>query len=353
MPALQTEKALLAAERQGRTLVAAARPVSGQAWEIDVGEGPDALALMVAGRWAARLGAAVRLRLPASREDGDVWQILARGSRLQNLVAPAPATARNRLRIRNAGGEEITPDIADANEGWRLSLSDSGSMVARAASALSVMTCAQCRRVDQKAIDDYGVPGICLMENAAMAAVTVAADLAPGKAVLVAAGGGNNGGDGLALARGMRALGVPATVAMLKPPAGLAGDAAINYRLLEEFPDIPVLDIHDRPAELSALARDHGLVVDALLGTGFRGSLSPVFREAIAAVNAAGKPVLALDIPSGLDGDNGEVAEAAVRATRCVTFAAVKNGLITAAGPEHCGELYLGDIGAPSPALVV
>ena len=110
-------------------------------------------------------------------------------------------------------------------------------------------------------------------------------------------------------------------------------------------------DLHDRPEDLAPLARNSRLIVDALLGTGYTGGLTPGFTTAVETINSSDRPVLSLDIPSGLHGDTGAVAEKAIRANRCITFAAVKTGLIAGDGPRHCGELYIGDIGAPTAAL--
>ncbi len=321
------ETELVNAERRGRALAGLYDPRPGDLWRIDIGPGPDADALAAAARWAERLGATVR-----------------------KGIGPA-----NRLVRTRAGRRTEIHDIPPPRAALALPISAARRFAAPADRRSLRLTCAQCRAVDQKAIGLLGVPGLCLMENAALDALSVAMDMPgvfPDGRVLVAAGGGNNGGDGLALARMLLESGMRAEVALLKPPAGLTGDAAANLRLLEATPGAVLHAVHDRPEALASLADHAALLVDALLGTGFKGGLSGAFRTAIQAINAAGKPVLALDLPSGLDGDSGRVEEEAVLATRTVTFAAVKIGLDIADGPRHAGELWLGDIGAPNEAFL-
>ncbi|MCL2000650.1 MAG: NAD(P)H-hydrate epimerase, partial [Planctomycetes bacterium] len=270
------ETELLDAERRGRALAALLDARPGEAWQVCIGSGPDAGALAAAARWAERFGAAVSKRLaPANR------LVRIRGGRSDEIFEIPPARAALTL----------PPSAA-----WRFVKPDDGASLR--------LSSAQCRAVDQKAIAFLGVPGLCLMENASLDALTVAMDmLRPSRGrVLVAAGGGNNGGDGLALARMFLELGVKAEVAILKPPARLSGDAEVNYRLFAAMPGAVVYDMHEQPRALSGLAESSDLVVDALLGTGFKGKPSPAFKAAIKAINASGKPVLSLDLPSGLNG---------------------------------------------------
>jgi len=196
---------------------------------------------------------------------------------------------------------------------------------------------ADVRAADRYAIEVLGVPGYTLMTRAGEAALTALRGQWPlARRVLVLAGPGNNGGDGYVVARFGRAAGLDVT---LSAPAGLplAGDAAraaADWRAAggAVLPWTPVL-----------LERTD-LVVDALLGTGLARAVGAPLAEVIGAVNAAGRPVVALDVPSGLDSDTGQVQGVAVRATVTVTFVGLKPGFFLGAGPEHVGRLVCDDL---------
>lgn len=347
---LDPVKDLLTTERRGRALALLHRPLPGDVWRVDAEPDADGCALMAAARWAERLGAAVELRLPEIGRGDKAWSILAQSGRLQGQLR-IDAPVDNRLTIERSDDTESITAIPDADAAWKMTLDQSSPMLSLVDHRSPHMTCAECREVDRRAIDKYGVPGVCLMENAAVAAVTVAGTLLPahpGARVTIVAGGGNNGGDGLAMARGFRTLGITSEVALLKPATGFAGDAADNYSLLTEYNDITVHHMHASPEKLGELFSKTDLIVDGLLGTGFRGMPSPDFHRAIEIINSCGKRILSLDIPSGLNGDTGRAEAVAVKADACITFAAVKIGLVSNDGPAYCGTLYLGDIGAPN-----
>lgn len=350
-----TNRELLAAERRGREL-ARRETAAGSTWILEAGDSADGRCLMAAARWAMRLGAEVRLRLTQSTPPSPLWQSLSESCRRQGIVDESQPGIGNSGYIVRGGDKKNIGSLPDDNDVWKASLAVSPRFVILAADSHEAVTCAQCREIDRVAIRDFAVPGVCLMENAAIAATAVAVNMLPPRpaTVLVAVGGGNNGGDGLVMARGLALLGFDVEVALLKPRESISGDAGVNLDLLGDFPDVTVHAIHDAPAEIRRLLRGKSLVVDALLGTGFKGGLSPQFRDAILHINAAGILVLALDLPSGLNGDSGEVADVAIRAERTITFAAVKTGLRRGDGPSHCGKmLYLGDIGAPTAAYPV
>lgn len=351
---LEYAQALLKAERRARALVIRHPPLTGESWTITSVPGPDGAAWLAVARLAARLGARVSVALATGKRGSLAWDILADNCRKQGLVSLEAASGPTRAVIERDGQTETLKSLPDPVTAWAITLAESPGMAAPATAESPIMTCAECRNVDRKAIELYGVPGISLMEHAAVAAVSVALSLFdPVKTnrVLIIAGGGNNGGDGLAMARGFHTLGIHTEVALLKPASKLRGDAGINLELLRRCEGVPIRDLHANPIALSSMFEGKTLIVDALLGTGFTGGLSPEFKSTIDWINASGIPVLALDLPSGLDGDTGQPAETAVRATACVTFAAVKKGLTIADGPRHCGTLYLGDIGAPTEAL--
>ncbi|MDR2391301.1 MAG: NAD(P)H-hydrate epimerase [Planctomycetota bacterium] len=316
---------LLAAERRGRSLVAGKFPRPGDIWRFECDQDDDAMALKAAARWAKRLGASV-----------------------ESLPGP-----QNRLIIVRDSNNIEMAEIPEPDVAWALPLRSASPFVRPVDGNSPLLSAAQCREVDRKATFGMRVPGLCLMENAAVDAVILGLDMLPhpaGDSVLVLAGGGNNGGDGLAMARGLAAMGVRTDVAILKDPSGIDGDAGINLRLLREISGAAVHDLHADPSGLEKLLPRRRLLVDALLGTGFKGKLAPEFAAAINAINASGLPILALDVPSGLNCDDGTAEGPVVHAARCLTFAAVKPGFLSGMGPETVGNLYLGDIGAPNEA---
>jgi NAD(P)H-hydrate epimerase len=202
---------------------------------------------------------------------------------------------------------------------------------------------AQVRALDAHAIAQ-GNSGYTLMQRAGEAALRVLRSRWP-KAlqIVVAAGGGNNGGDGYVLARFAQAAGLHATVLALTPPGQLHGEALSAWQDFRASGG-PVLSWSE-----AALARAD-VVVDALLGTGLTRAVRAPLLQAIAAINACGRPVLALDLPSGLNADSGVPMGAAVRAECTISFVALKTGLFLGEGPEHCGRLLLDDLAVVPPA---
>src|SRR5882672_9837315 len=192
-----------------------------------------------------------------------------------------------------------------------------------------------------------GTPSLTLMERAgiAVARATVRATRgAYGRRVLVLAGKGNNGGDGLVAARHLAAWGAFPVVVFPDDPGTLKGDARTN---LERLRNVRQLRFEER-----SFARELGraaVVVDALYGTGFKGALAGPPAQAVTAVNRSGLPVVAVDIPSGVDGMTGRVDGPAIRATTTVTMAALKLGLVFHPGSEYAGEVEVVDIGIATP----
>jgi ADP-dependent NAD(P)H-hydrate dehydratase / NAD(P)H-hydrate epimerase len=197
----------------------------------------------------------------------------------------------------------------------------------------------QLRASDAWAIETLGIPGVELMERAAQGLAAVVHDVAPEGRVVVVCGGGNNGGDGYAVARLLRAGGRDVVVAFTSDPGGLKGDAATNLARLEG--DAPVAFA---PAVLAGAA----VVVDAILGTGFSGTPREDVAGAIAAINDADARVVACDVPSGVDAATGAVEGDAVRADATATFHAATPGLWVAPGKQHAGAVTVVDIGIPT-----
>ncbi|MCZ6597682.1 MAG: NAD(P)H-hydrate epimerase [Planctomycetota bacterium] len=205
------------------------------------------------------------------------------------------------------------------------------------------------RELDRRAIEDYGIPSILLMENAGRAcAEAVRGMLAEGTAdpVLVLCGPGNNGGDGLVIARTLANGGVAARVLFVGPLAKLDGaseDVRLNARLWRDLGgEIESISSADE-LELAHAS----LIVDALFGTGLTRELREPFAAIVRAINASDRPVLAVDLPSGLDADTGDVLGEAVRADVTVTFVARKRGFDLADGPGLCGRVVVAEIGIP------
>jgi NAD(P)H-hydrate epimerase len=202
---------------------------------------------------------------------------------------------------------------------------------------------AQQRATDAWAIEERHIPSIELMESAGAGLADLVRDRLPEGRIAVIVGKGNNGGDGLVVARRLRESGREVDVLLLSDGDELRGDARANLERLAE-PGA-------RPFEAAALDGAAG-IVDAILGTGFEGEPRDPARAAIAAINAAGSEalVVACDVPSGVDASTGEVAGEAVRADVTVTFHAGKPGLWISPGKTHAGETVVIDIGIPDGA---
>jgi NAD(P)H-hydrate epimerase len=214
-----------------------------------------------------------------------------------------------------------------------------------------VATRDEIRAFDRYAIEALGVPGIVLMENAGRQIADVARAMLAGRAkprVVILAGPGNNGGDGFVVARHLAMAGIRAEVALLAPREKIVGDADTNLRVLEALGfQVRVLvgEVEAVLGELCPMLAEADLVVDGMLGTGTRGEIREPYASAIGAVNDARQPVLAIDIPSGLDPDTGKPLGPTVRATKTVTMAAVKVGFRKPGAAEYTGEVVLADIG--------
>jgi NAD(P)H-hydrate epimerase len=214
-----------------------------------------------------------------------------------------------------------------------------------------VFTAAEMRAVDARAIEG-GIPGIRLMEDAgAGAADLIARAFAPirAKRVAIVCGKGNNGGDGFVVARRLRARGARLHAFLLGRAAEVKGDAAIALGRWRG-----AVDEVTTPAGLEALSRAVAgahVVVDGLLGTGLAGAAHGLVAGAIQAINAAGRPVVSLDIPSGLGSDSGAVLGATVAATLTATFAGYKRGLLVHPGAALAGRVSVIDIGVPADEL--
>src|SRR4051812_42927229 len=204
-----------------------------------------------------------------------------------------------------------------------------------------LLTTEEMREADARTID-AGTPGYELMIRAGAAVADAAGAMAgPGRRVVVACGPGNNGGDGFVAARLLAECGHAVSLVLLGSRAALRGDAALA-----------AADWRGPVGDLADLWPDEAdLIVDALFGAGLSRDLDGAARTAVERINAAGRPILAVDIPSGVDGDTGRVRGAAVRAARTVTFARRKPGHLLLPGRAHCGPVAVADIGIADAAI--
>lgn len=212
-------------------------------------------------------------------------------------------------------------------------------------------------RLDRLATERYGIPSLLLMENAGQSAFRSLLDrfrLSPAARIYCICGRGNNGGDGFVVARHAHNAGLKTLVLVAGARSSHEGpgDAARNLEILERM-GVPTLFLEDEfrlPNDVGPPDTD-SILVDALLGTGLRGEVRGISREAIAWIRAAAGRKVALDIPSGLDGTTGEILGDAVRADLTVTFARPKIGLFRASGPDCAGEIDVVPISIPREEL--
>lgn len=230
------------------------------------------------------------------------------------------------------------------------------------------LTREQVRELDRRASEEFGVPGLVLMENAGRGCAELLMRLNPGRQpVLILCGPGNNGGDGFVLARHLDNHGWPVIVYAVECPgptaaaavrcgwdfSGLPPDARTNWEIITRggLSVVPLSRSGLTPAAHNALTdalRQPGRwVVDALFGTGLTRPLAGLFAELVALINSCGNPVLAVDLPSGLDCDTGEPLGPTVRAAHTATFVARKRGFLNPAAAAWTGDVTVVDIGAP------
>jgi NAD(P)H-hydrate epimerase len=209
----------------------------------------------------------------------------------------------------------------------------------------------QVRAVDHRAIHDYGMPGVILMENAGRGAAAVLLAQGVTGRVVLCCGKGNNGGDGFVIARHLDNHGLDVRVLLFARPEELTGDAGVNFHIISRSSLSIAVCVPVDDAALRAELAGAAWVVDALFGTGLSGPVRPPFDRVIGAINAAGKPVLAVDIPSGLDCDAGQPLGPTVRATRTLTFVAEKVGFAQPEARAWLGAVDVVDIGVPRHIL--
>ena len=205
----------------------------------------------------------------------------------------------------------------------------------------------QVQQVDRQAVAQYGFDGRVLMENAGRGCVALLGRLGIRGRVVVCCGAGNNGGDGFVIARHLAIRAIPTRVLLCCDPQRLRGDAESNYQILTRC-GVEIQHVDQwRDDQWSHAIRDAGWLVDALLGTGSQGEPRPPFDQAIRCLNESPARRLAVDVPSGLDCDQGQPASLTFRADHTCTFVASKIGFSSAAARPFLGEVHVADIGVP------
>ncbi|MCU0602805.1 MAG: NAD(P)H-hydrate dehydratase [Desulfobacterales bacterium] len=214
-----------------------------------------------------------------------------------------------------------------------------------------LVTAADMQAMDRATIDAFGIPGRVLMETAGREAARVFLahfSETARRGVAVAAGRGNNGGDGHVMARCLAQKGYPVTVYLLAETEKVQGDAAANLRLLPAL-GVPVIEVPDEEAfaRHQPRMRSAAVWIDAIFGTGLNAAVGGWLRSVIEFVNQLKRPVFAVDIPSGLNADTGQPCGACIRAGITATFAFPKIGHVVFPGADYTGKLEVVDIGIP------
>ncbi len=210
------------------------------------------------------------------------------------------------------------------------------------------LTAAQARSIDLLARDKLKMPVVALMENAGRGVCEEALGMLGGeKSVAVFCGRGNNGGDGFVAARHLLAAGVKPRVFFCGPLAGLSPEAGINLVILLKLKQKIIRIRAANTSSIRSKIAGCALVIDALLGVGLNKEVAGVYRQAIELINRSCRPVLSVDLPSGLDATTGCVLGAAVKAERTVTFVAPKRGMFLRDGLKICGKIVVKGLGLP------
>lgn len=216
---------------------------------------------------------------------------------------------------------------------------------------MKLVTVEQMRSIDAVASQDFGISGLILMENAGRAVadsiVNYLGDDVVSSRILVFAGKGNNGGEGFVVARHLVNRGADVKVFLVSPREEIHGDALVNLEILENLGiSITILGSRDvQRIKVSLLYAD--LVVDAVFGTGFKRKAEGITAWVIEAINSCGKPVIAVDLPSGLEADTGRVQGPCIRASLTCTLGLPKLGFFLYPGVDFCGEIQVMDISLP------
>jgi len=211
------------------------------------------------------------------------------------------------------------------------------------------VTVKQIQGFDRLAIKQIGIPSIALMENAGRAVARVVVKELGEKnkrPVVILCGPGNNGGDGFVAARHLLNTGCALKIFLIGRIKNLKSDARVNYDILKNLRQ-PILELCESSDSFRSIILNSSLVVDAIFGVGLNREIAGSWNGIIETVNAAAKRVVAVDIPSGLDGTTGKILGTCVKANTTVTFSFIKKGFLIHRGPEFTGKVIVADIGIP------
>jgi len=211
-----------------------------------------------------------------------------------------------------------------------------------------LLTAKGAKEIDRRALDSFGIPGLLLMENAAIGVAQEAVRLLrAGMAAALFCGKGNNGGDGFAAARHLLTRGIKPELFLAGSAEEVKGDAKVNLDIILKMRRRVIEVNAGNLREIKDKIRRYGLIIDALLGTGLKGEVKGVYRDLVGIINSSKAYVISVDIPSGLDATTGRILGCCVKADKTVTFAAKKRGMVMAEGPAYCGKIVVKDLGLP------
>ncbi|HLF19023.1 MAG TPA: NAD(P)H-hydrate epimerase [Candidatus Omnitrophota bacterium] len=209
------------------------------------------------------------------------------------------------------------------------------------------VTVKQIQRLDRLAIESYGVPSLILMENAGRAlAQEVSKTLKNKRRVCVICGIGNNAGDGFVGARHLINAGKKVDIILIGKGSKLKEDAFVNYSILKKL-KYPIQEVSQARSFVVRKIKAADIIVDAIFGVGLNREVAEPFKSFIEAINTHARKIIAVDIPSGLDGTSGKKYGVCIRANKTVTFTFMKKGFLVNEGPKHAGKIIVVDIGIP------
>lgn len=211
---------------------------------------------------------------------------------------------------------------------------------------MKVVTASEMRAIDAKAMQEFGISSLVLMERAGLAVVSRIKELFGRRKIVVLAGSGNNGGDGLVVARDLYNEEWDVRVFLMCEPDELRGDALAQFTVASRF-GVPMHPVAELLARHATVLSRHTVIVDAIVGTGLSKEIAGPMDDVITLINASGLPIVSIDMPSGISSDTGKVMGNAVKAYATVTLGLPKRGNFLYPGAAYTGRLYVEDIGLP------
>lgn len=215
---------------------------------------------------------------------------------------------------------------------------------------MKVVTADEMRSIDTKTIEEYGIPSHVLMERAGLAVTLKIKEIFNPRKVIVIAGSGNNGGDGLVVARHLYNEGWDVRVFLTNKPEELKGDAYLQYKIISRL-GLKTYSLKELISDRSSLLAHDAIVVDALLGTGLSKDITGTLADIVNFINKSNAKVISIDIPSGISSDTGQIMGVAIEADYTVTFGLPKRGHLLHPGAKYTGKLIVEDIGFPKELL--